>query len=148
MKPFFLFLFSLLVFPLAVVSATGRYAVTIDMGKASLTGIMLVRQDDKTIKGSMVNEFGVSAMDFVYYETRDKLKFRHVVSFMDKWYIRRVLRQDLRFCLYILYNREYGRKHSYTVEHIGDEVRIANSRHGITYTFAPLRQEDTDDTEG
>ncbi|MCM1373035.1 MAG: hypothetical protein NC113_08900 [Bacteroides sp.] len=148
MKPFLLFLFSLLAFPLAVVSATGRYAVTMDMGKASLTGIMLVRQDDKNIKGSMVNEFGVSAMDFVYCETRDKLKFCHIVSFMDKWYIKRVLRQDLRFCLSILYNKEYARKHYYTVEYVGDEVRIANTRHGITYTFAPLIQEDTDDTEG
>lgn len=128
--------------------ATERYAVTIDMGRASLTGIMVMRRDGESIKGSMVNEFGVSTMDFVYDMSRDKVKLHHVVSFMDKWYIRQVLRRDLRFCLQILYNKEYVRRHSYAVERSGGGVGIANTRRGITYTFAPLSPEDSYDTEG
>lgn len=148
MKPVLLFLVSLLAFPLAVLPSTERYAVTMDMGRASFTGIMVMCQDDGAIRGSMVNEFGVSTMDFIYDKARDRVRLCHVVSFMDKWYVRQLLRRDLRFCLYILYNKVYARRHSYAVEHDGDGVSIANTRRGITYTFVRLRHEDTDDTEG
>lgn len=120
-------------------SRTDRYVVSMDMPKASLTGIMVVSSDSEFIKGSVVNEFGVSAMDFVYDRARDKMKLRHVVSFLDKWYIRMMLRRDMRFCLYTLYDIKPGR-HSYVVERNGDEVRITNSRRGISYTFAPMEQ--------
>lgn len=116
-------------------SRTDRYVVSMDMPKASLTGIMVVCVDDGHIKGSVVNEFGVSAMDFVYDRARDKMKLRHVVSFLDKWYIRMTLRRDMRFCLYTLYGIKPGQR-SYVVERTGDEVRITNFRRGITYTFA------------
>jgi len=142
-----LFLFSLLAFPLAMLSATERYAVTIDMGRASLTGVMVMRQEADDVVGSMINEFGVSAIDFMYDGARDKVRLCHVVPFMDKWYIRRVLRRDLRFCLYILYNKVYGRRHSYAVKQDGDAVSITNARYGITYAFAPLNTEETNAIE-
>ena len=148
MRHVLLFLFSLLAFPLAAMTATQRYAVTIDMGRASLTGVMVMHRDADEVRGSMVNEFGVSAIDFIYDGGWDRVRLCHVVPFMDKWYIRRVLRRDLRFCLYVLYDKVYGRRHAYTVKRDGDAVSITNPRYGITYAFAPLNTEETNAVEG
>ena len=148
MRHVLLFLFSLLAFPPAAMTATQRYAVTIDMGRASLTGVMVMHRDADEVRGSMVNEFGVSAIDFIYDGARDRVRLCHVVPFMDKWYIRRVLRRDLRFCLYVLYDKVYGRRHVYTVKQDGDTVSITNPRYGITYAFAPLNTEETNAVEG
>lgn len=73
-----------------------RYAAYIEMPKAYVSGICVLLQEDGLIKGSLFNEFGITALDFTYNPQRDKIKLHSVMKMMDKWYIRKVLKKDLR----------------------------------------------------
>lgn len=73
-----------------------KYAAYIEMPKAYVSGICVLLQEDSLIKGSLFNEFGITALDFTYNPQRDKIKLHSVMKMMDKWYIRKVLKKDLR----------------------------------------------------
>ena len=73
-----------------------KYAAYIEMPKAYVSGICVLLQEDGLIKGSLFNEFGITALDFTYNPQRDKVKLHSVMKMMDKWYIRKVLKKDLR----------------------------------------------------
>lgn len=73
-----------------------KYAAYIEMPKAYVSGICVLLQEDGLIKGSLFNEFGITALDFTYNPQRDKIKLYSVMKMMDKWYIRKVLKKDLR----------------------------------------------------
>ena len=101
-----------------------RYAAIIETPKAYLSGICILYHDENgDIKGSFFNEFGISAIDFTYIAKKDKVKLHHVIKMMNKWYIRRVLRHDLREVLQQLKNGNG----SYT-----------NSKYHLTYQFTPV----------
>lgn len=82
-----------------------RYRVMIEMPKSYLSGICILYQDSAEVKGSIFNEFGVSAIDFSYIPYKDKVKLRHVMKMLNKWYIKRVLRKDL---LALIHNLKEG----------------------------------------
>lgn len=73
-----------------------KYAAYIEMPKGYVSGICVLLQEDGLIKGSLFNEFGITALDFTYNPQRDKIKLHSVMKMMDKWYIRKVLKKDLR----------------------------------------------------
>lgn len=73
-----------------------NYNVQIDMRKAYVSGVCVMVRSGELVKCSMVNEFGVTVMEFIYDTNRDKLTLVSVMSMLDKWYIRRMLRKDLR----------------------------------------------------
>lgn len=80
-----------------------RYSALIVTPKAYLSGIcILYYAEDELVNGSLFNEFGISALDFSYNMKKDKVKLHHVLPQMNKWYIRRVLRKDLRSLLHEL----------------------------------------------
>lgn len=130
-----------------------RYTFSLETDKAHVSGVFLAREDDGGINGSMINEFGVSAVDFTYSKEKQKIRLLNVVSFLDKWYIRKVLSEDLRFCLHVLFGTPYKKKHGYGIERDGATVAVTNPRRGIRYTFTPLEfttpqnSQVTDDTE-
>ena len=92
----------------------------------TLTGICVVKRTDAGIVGSVVNEFGLHAFDMV--EKGRKLKVKNVMSMMDKWYIRRVLKKDLVQLMLRLQQGQYCYK---------------NERQHITYQFTPIANEVT-----
>lgn len=124
-----------------------RFSFSIDTGKAVMSGLLLAKDDGEVIKGSMVNEFGVSAVDFSYTRKNDRLTLLNVVSFLDKWYIKRVLKKDIRLCIHILYDIPYADTDSHDILRNGTSVSLINRKRGMTYTFTPLNLPDTDDTE-
>ena len=73
-----------------------RYSIQIDLGKAYLRGVCVMLMQADTIKASIVNEFGVSFIDFTYTPSNGKVRLLNVVAKLDKWYIRRILRKDIR----------------------------------------------------
>ena len=101
MRLIFLFLSSLLFCPAycqtdeevlieetqTVESPLCKRVVSIDTGKATISGILVTRETEKVIMGSIINEFGISALDFCYDKRKEKMKLTHVVSFLNKWYI-------------------------------------------------------------
>jgi hypothetical protein len=157
MKAFLLFLSSLLTFTVlhAQCEATDgdsilsrqRYSFTIETKKAAVTGILIAKEDQATIYGSMINEFGISAIDFIYTKAKAKVKLINVVSFLNKWYIKLVLKNDLKFCLHELYGTPYTAKHKYQVTTSGDTLCIVNSKRHLKYLFVPLTIADENDSE-
>jgi len=105
-----------------------RYRAMIETPKAYVSGICILLQDDQIVRGSIINEFGVTALSFSYYPDKEKVKLHQVVRPMDKWYIRRVLRKDLCHLLNLMRENVY----IYT-----------DTKYKITYKFTPL--EVTDD---
>ena len=119
-----------------------KYAAYIEMPKAYVSGICVLLQEDGLIKGSLFNEFGITALDFTYNPQRDKIKLHSVMKMMDKWYIRKVLRGDFSF---FLSNYDQGRnvvkkKRKLTVMPNGDII-VSNERYKINYTFSPMQVE-------
>lgn len=121
-----------------VETAPDRHAVTIDTGKGGISGIMVTRESDDAINGCIVNEFGISALDFIYDRKKDKLKLTYVVSFLNKWYIKKVLAGDIRYCIRLLYGITEGKARHYRVEETDGITRVTNTKRKISYTFSPL----------
>ena len=101
-----------------------RYGVQIDVKKAYISGICGMLFEDGKLKASVVNEFGLSAMDFEYNPQKDKVKIINVIKKLDHWYIKRILKRDLRILMHKL--RQGINKYE-------------NTKYEITYTFQPLQ---------
>lgn len=97
-----------------------RYDVNIEMPKGYISGLCVMSYDDNILKGVLVNEFGVTAMSYTYDKTKDKVKLISVIDMLNKWYIRRTLRHDLREVIHGLHN--------------GNSTYI-NEKHRIKYQF-------------
>ncbi len=72
-----------------------RYNATIEMSRGYISGICVMVNDEGIIKGSLFNEFGISALDFTYQPEKKKVKLTNVIKMLDKWYIKKVLKKDL-----------------------------------------------------
>ncbi|MCR5313175.1 MAG: hypothetical protein K6E54_05965 [Bacteroidaceae bacterium] len=102
-----------------------RYAMQIDFKKAYVSGICIIVNDGDILKASVVNEFGVSALSFTYNVKKDKVKILSVIGKMNRWYVKRVLKRDLRE---VIHQMQSG----------GD--RYENRKLHLTYTFSPLME--------
>jgi hypothetical protein len=108
----------------ANVGDKAKYAATIETPKAYLSGICMMYHDENgEIRGSFFNEFGISALDFCYYEEKDKVKLHHVTKMLNKWYIKKVLRRDLRELIHQLKRGNDNYK---------------NDRYHLSYQFTPI----------
>ena len=88
----------------------------IEVKKAYISGICGMLFEDGKLKACVVNEFGLSAMDFEYDP--------HVIKKLDHWYIKRFLKRDLRI---LIHNLRQGIN------------KYENTKYEITYTFQPLQ---------
>ena len=131
----------------AAVALSGKCAVMIDMGDASLTGIAVTRDDGDVVVGSIVNEFGLSVLDFRYDKAKGKLKLTHLAGFLNKWYVRKVLGEDLKLCVQSIYGFPCKPPKRHAVEWSGASVTVTNTKRHISYTFSPLKLEQDYDTE-
>ena len=68
---------------------------TIEMKKGYVSGICMLVNDGGVVRGSLFNEFGISALDFAYYPESDKVKLGDVMKMLNRWYIKKVLKRDL-----------------------------------------------------
>lgn len=116
-----------------------RYAFTLEMSKGYLSGIMITSENESGITGSLVNEFGISALDFRYEKAKEKLKLLNIAGFLNKWYIKKVLKDDLIYCLHLLHNIPYKKKGNYAPLIENDMLKIINKKYKLTYTFSPLK---------
>lgn len=155
MRAFLIFLSSLVAFwcsgeeGVGRMSPLARYTFALETDRAGVTGVFLASEDSAGVYGAMVNEFGVSALDFEYSRKKDKVTLSRVVPFLDKWYIRRVLRDDIRYCLHVLYGIPYGRRSIYqtSIDTVTGKVTVYNPRRGLRYTFTPMQPTDNDSQE-
>lgn len=83
-----------------------RFTAYIEMEKGYVSGICILHRDGDTVHGSLFNEFGITALDFTYRLEKKKVKLHTVMPMMSKWYIRKVLKKDLRQLMTGLQNGE------------------------------------------
>ena len=106
-----------------------KYTVMIDFNKAYISGVGVVARQEQKIVGSVFNEFGVSVLSFSYDTQKGKTKILDTIGFLNKWYIKRVLKRDINSLMNVL-------------DFSGAVYR--NEKRNITYTFSPLiEQNDT-----
>ena len=102
--------------------------INIEAEKGYISGICVLIHEGDSINGAIVNEFGLTALNFYYSTKEDKVKLENVASMLDKWYIRRTLRGDLKRVMQAL---DAG------------TTRYENQRRHITYLFTPVATLDT-----
>jgi hypothetical protein len=110
-----------------------RYRVWIQTGQAKLTGLMMVKYAGHEWQGSLINEFGINAFDFTV--SHGKCKLKHTVSWLDKWYIRKVVEGDFAFLFY-----GAAGKGKTLLCPTTDTFVLRNERHNIEYSFQAMKQ--------
>lgn len=105
-----------------------NYRVNIEMGKGYISGICVVQQRGEERILSVVNEFGVSALTCLAANERKLLRIMSILKPLDKFYIKRILRQDLSEILPRLLGADK------------EEVKHENRRYGISYHFTPISE--------
>ena len=113
-----------------------RWNFTLERGTLSLTGICLVRQTEEGLAGSVVNEFGIRAFDFTC--RHDKVRIMNVLPQMNRWYIRRLLRADLRI-LAASKVIDPGRRRQLAC-HQPDSLLLSNLKYHINYRFERIKE--------
>lgn len=109
---------------------------TLERGTMTVTGICLTRQTEQGLVGSVVNEFAIHFFDFTCRNNR--VKVSNVFPAMNKWYIRRVLRSDLKL-LTANTPQSIGRRRQLMVNQ-PDSITLINHKRHLTYRFERLQQ--------
>lgn len=108
----------------AEVGERARYDFIIEMPKAYVSGILVMaRTEPDRLSASLINEFGFCLLDMQYDVKKDKIKLVNVTKKLDKWYIKRTLKSDL--------------KHVFRLMREGEDNYL-DEKHKIKYTFLPL----------
>lgn len=114
-----------------------RYSLLIQYKKAGITGVCIMKKDSTNITGSIVNEFGVKAFDFTYDSDKGHIKLINVISFLNKWYIKKTIKADWRYLF--SYPRIHSKSREITFSKDG-EVTLDNLRRGIKYSFKKIEE--------
>ena len=153
-KYFSLISFSLLFFQTACMANSGfsmenlmdstqceEYNLRMQFRGHEITGICVINKtNDSNLVGTVINEFGMKAFDFVY--SNGKIKLINIISFLDKWYIRKVLKKDLSFIFtYMPKGIDFERKYRRISFKENGEVEVVNKKFVIIYSFIPLKGE-------
>lgn len=108
------------------------YESEVSFGKGSFSGICTVEENEGSITGVFVNEFGITAFSFEYNKSAKRVKLLNIIDFLDKWYIRKTLRKDLRAIAPALADPSTP---------IFGEIEYTNIRRKIEYRFKLLTKE-------
>lgn len=76
-------------------AASRKYTAMIELPKAYVSGVCVLKAENDTVTGCLFNEFGISALEFVRYPGKKKVKLLSVIKMLDKWYIKHVLSRDM-----------------------------------------------------
>jgi len=109
-----------------------KYRVLIKTDQAEISGIMLVKYIANEWRGSLVNEFGVKAFDFV--APQGKCKLQNAISFLNKWYIRKTVEADFAFLFWeaTVGKQVKGKKFEQFSE---EKFVLKNKKRNIEYSF-------------
>lgn len=114
-------------------SVKNTYQVTLQAGKNQFTGICLLKKTGSRWNGSLINEFGIKAFDFT--SDTNTTRLQHTVSFLDKWYIRRTIEQDLHYLFNMDTTGTGNEKKRYVRRESPTSFTLVNRKHHIRYTF-------------
>lgn len=116
-----------------------QYAVLLQFGKVSLTGICIMKHVDGVIAGTMINEFGIRAFDFSFDREDNRVKLSNIIGFLDRWYIRKTIRRDMTLLLGYGNDELPVEVRRHIIEQREDQsIVMTNSEGNITYRFTPI----------
>lgn len=115
-----------------------RYNSMISFRGNGVSGICLLKANETGLVGSIVNEFGIKAMDFTYDKEKGKVKLLNVVKFLDKWYIRKIVKADLS-CMLRASESQAQKHRNITVGQDGT-LALENTKYHITYNLTPIEE--------
>ena len=104
----------------------------INVKVVAFSGVCVLFNEGTVIQGSLFNEFGITALSFSYDIKKEKIKLYSVVKLMDKWYIKKILKKDLKQLMKCLQK--------------GESV-YQDEKYYVTYSFSTLNTEELYDTE-
>ena len=118
-----------------------QYNLLLQAGPHQISGICVMKMISPTeVIGTVINEFGLTAFDFVYNGKKTKLS--NLPPFLDKWYIRKVLQADMSFFFSHFLDHKNATKISRQITFSPDgEINLTNIRYKIKYTFTPIKDE-------
>ncbi|HRN16037.1 MAG TPA: hypothetical protein PLF38_03165 [Xylanibacter oryzae] len=114
-----------------------QYSLLIQYKKAGITGVCMMKKDSSNIVGSIVNEFGVKAFDFRYDTEKDHIKLINVISFLNKWYIKKTIKADWRYLF--SYPKKHSKSRAIYFSKDG-EITLDNIKQGIKYSFKKIEE--------
>lgn len=131
-----------------LLSLGGRqeYMVTISARGTELTGICIIRTDEDGSRGTIMNEFGVNALDFTLSADRKKVRLQHVVAMMDKWYVKRVVRKDLQY-LFSATTSPQTKGRRTVVQTADGSITLENEKYKLKYSLKPINRQDNEIAE-
>lgn len=116
-----------------------KYATTIELSKGYLSGITVMVREADVYHGVLFNEFGITALEFTYQPQIKKVELIEVIAMLDKWYIRRVLKNDLQHVMENLMkgnptykNEKYHISYKFSVMSNDENVSIKEGENDAT----------------
>ena len=137
-------------------SLSNRYRVTLKTPDNSITGICILKKSGEEWRGTLINEMGVKAFNFIV--TDEKCELLDVIAMMDKWYIKKTVAADLYYLFNVdnpkaSFNKKLERfeqdgnlvvnnkKKQILVESDGS-VLLMNNRHNLQYELRKMKDID------
>lgn len=105
-----------------------RYSVQIDLSKAYVGGLCIIKGNEASLNVSIVNEFGVSMVTFRYEHERRKIKILNCIKQLNKPFIKKVLKKDFKIILSEYLAQDIQRL----------PIQHNNLKYNITYNLIPL----------
>lgn len=120
-----------------------EYKMNIGVKDTDVSGILVLKCDSSSgFRCALMNEFGISALNFCVSADRKKVALVSVISFLDKWYIRKVLKSDLEYLFSATEDDLEKESHDRIIRRDDTGVILENKKYGITYTLEQLKDKD------
>lgn len=124
------------------------YRLHMQARNANLDGVMAIKLIDGSIKGVVVNDFGIKAFAFSVSPNRKQVNLQDVMPMLNHWYIKRVLKNDLK----LLFNAtnstlESSNKKTLITKLDDGTIKITNHKYKIEYTIGEAQVSLSQDIE-
>lgn len=131
-----------------LLSLKGRqqYSMAITAKKAEITGICIIKTDEEGSRGAIVNEFGIHALDFTLSPDRKQVKLLNVIEAMNRWYIKKVVRKDLKI---LFMSTQLGKQKAGRVLNQEDDgsITLHNTKFKLKYSLKSIKENNDETAE-
>lgn len=125
-----------------------NYRVQLQARNASLDGVCAIKIIDGSIKGVVVNDFGIKAFAFSISPDRKKVTLQDVLPMLDHWYIKRVINNDLKLLFNATTCNISNQDKKTKIEILDDgTISMNNSKYHIQYLFNMASETEQEDPE-
>ena len=114
-------------------SCATKYSICITFRGIPITGLCIVRGNGDVVIGSVINEFGIKAFDFVFSKDKGKTKLQNVIKMMNKWYVKKVVSADLS--TFLRSNNSEKQMKRRTILKDNGILMLNNNKYDISYKF-------------